>query len=142
MNKRLRVAWRIWRHVIKCGPTGATANECAEALKQPEQSVSPRVSELWRHRLLIKSTLTRPTSSGGVATIMFANKDGDFKKDYADKVRHKAAKLKPELSLTENEILGAGKEFVGGWKRVGSEAQKQRVVLRLVRRLQRVAIGG
>lgn len=70
----------LYALVVESGPTGLTADELQGLTGRPSHTVTPRVLELRRAGLVVKTTRTRPTIAGRAAAVYVArgaDRDGE-----------------------------------------------------------------
>jgi len=141
----MRLDRRIWDFIRERDFYGATVHECATHLKQSPERIAVRIRALLKAHLLARSTVRRAHTDLAKNLVYFANfsDPSDFDR-YAGKTRL-GRNMKEGLSLTDNEILTAGRAFLNDWRHAAVVARTQRkkasekAVLRLVRSLQKIA---
>ncbi len=110
----------------------------------PSETIAARLRVLIKAGLVSRSSLRHEGRGGRKTPIYFANNSGF--EAYAARVRVGKG-MKSTLNLVDNEILVAGRAFISDWRKAAvvdrgrRKAASQRAVLRLIRSLQKVAVG-
>lgn len=110
------MAFRILEYVVLRGRTGATGDECAQALDLVGNSASARFSELAKVGCIIATRAKRRTKSGGLAIVYTTPPNPSFVPYLAFCLGPKTKKTQG-LSSRDQAVLAAGQSFLRRWEK-------------------------